>query len=151
MERVKLIGHSKLRDQDGNALENRIQIEVDGGTSRVTADSPMPTKFRLPVESDSPEVAAFLLKWAADIRATARFVENRNRRPNPDPKPKDRPGARQKPPAMVALLDTYTKVQCPACNGEGWSLCELCDGEAFVTRQCSESWRTNNGKHLGNP
>lgn len=143
VERVKLVGHSNLRDLNGDALENRIEIEVDGGMSRVTADSPMPTKFRPPVESDSPDVAKFLRKWADDIEATARFTARRNQMPFSDPKPKDRRISRTSAAVRAASLDDYGLVPCPSCQGEGWTLCELCGGDARVTRLTAREWRDN--------
>lgn len=128
----RLVGQTRLRNAQGQGLENHVSLEVEDGVSRAVADAPKPRPGRIPVESKSPDVARFLKHWVADIHETARYTEMRNRPAFADPKPKDL--------APAVELPEHMMVACPACNGEGYYLCTLCDGEGCVTlakaREC---------------
>lgn len=134
-KRFRLVGQTKLRNDQGHALQNHVSILVDGNTSVATADAPQSPRANLPIVSDSPDVARFLRRWNAGMEASARYHEGRNRPPVPDPKPKE-----LQPP--VNLPDHFM-VPCPSCNGEGWYLCQLCDGEGCCTRRRADEWRNN--------
>ena len=130
MEKVRLVGETKLRS-DTRALHNRVSIEVDGDRSVATADAPGSSLTNAAIVSDSADVARFLRRWSANLHATARYHEMRERPALSDPKPS----------SPVVDLPDYFMVACPACNGEGWYLCQLCDGEACVTRRRADEWR----------
>lgn len=134
-KRFKLMGQTKLRSDAGHALHNHVSIMVDGDTSVATADAPQGPHTRAPVVSGSPDVARFLRRWNAGMEATANYLEMRARPPMPDPKPKEL--------APVVNLPDHFMVQCPACAGEGYFLCELCEGEACVSKRRADEWRNS--------
>ena len=133
-ERVRLVGETKLRSGT-RALRNRVSLVVDGNRSEATADAPGSPLTSAPVVSDSVDVARFLRCWHAGMEATARFLEMRARPPLTDPKPKTL--------EPVVSLPENLPVACPACNGEGWYLCTLCDAEGVITRGRADEWRNH--------
>ena len=132
MEKVRLVGETKLRS-DTRALHNRVSIEVDGDRSVATADAPGSSLTNAAIVSDSADVARFLRRWSANLHATARYHEMRERPPLSDPKP------------SMPIMEFHDSmmVACPACNGEGWYLCQVCDAEGVVTRGRADEWRNS--------
>lgn len=130
---LRLVGETKLRSET-RALRNRVSLVVDGDRSEATADAPESLVTNGAIVSDSPDVARFLRRWHVRMEATARYVEMRARPALTDPKPRDL--------EPVVSLPENMPVACPACNGEGWYMCQLCDGEACVTRRRADEWRT---------
>lgn len=136
-KRFKLVGQTKLRSESGRALQNHVSILVDGNTSVATADAPQSPQATLPIVSDSPDVARFLRRWSAGMEASARYHEGRNRPPMPDPKPKEKTVHSE----FTVNSSLSEIVPCPACNGEGYFLCELCEGEACCSKRRADEWR----------
>lgn len=135
MDKVQLVGHSNLRTIGGEVIENHIGIHVDGEISSVSADSPRPSQYRVPVQSDSPDVARFLRRWANDIHETGEYVKMRNRPAFSDPKP-----SQMVKKKAASDTDEYKMVPCPSCDGTGYARCTLCDAEGWVTRRQADEW-----------
>lgn len=138
-KRIKLSGHSQLRNENGDALENHVSFEVDGDASTLGADSPCP-KHIPPIEVTNPEVARVLSRWVNQMEATAVYRRNRNRPVKSEFKP-PRPEPSLDPAMTPDPALGYVFVPCPQCHGEGWYLCQLCDGEGRVTRRVADEWR----------
>jgi hypothetical protein len=129
-----MVGETKLQNQDGAGLINHVAFEVDAGKTVFSADHPNVTAFPKVASSSSPDVAKFVRSVAHNLEETARWVAGRNRPALPQPKPKE---IEQR---IVDLPDRLP-VACPACGGEGYFLCDLCDGEGRVPRYRAEEWR----------
>lgn len=138
MSSVRLSGQSKLRTQDGEGLINRIGIECEDGTTRLRAGDPTSRATDRVIETDDPKVARVVRLWAKHLHDTAQIIAARNRPPLADPKP-PKTEARRLPIDPTPGL----YVACPACNGEGYFLCGVCDGEGRVTRQRAAEWRSS--------
>lgn len=135
---IKLVGHTHLRNDRSDAIENHVSVEIDGDAVRLGADAPRP-KHLPPIETSDPTVARTLRRWVRQMEATATYHRNRDRPVRSEFK-------RSKPdlvPAMSSAFDPSGSVfvACPACNGEGYFLCQLCDGEGRVTRRLAAAWR----------
>lgn len=120
---IRLFGNTELRHA-GNLLINRLELIVEGAHSIARGgQEARPSDMDLFAESESPEVAAFLRRLAANMEETSKIIKIQ-------PKHSHQPGGRM--------------ICCPGCDCgrlRDWATCSLCDGTGSVTQSEAQDWR----------
>lgn len=122
MSHLRIVGQTELRTSEGQGAKNHLAVSIMDNVVIVTVRGPEATSERRVESSSDPAVVRFLELVISSLDATAARYDVSSDLP---------------PRGPVGMRASA----CPACGGEGWFLCDLCEGEGTVSIKRANTWR----------